>query len=87
MNRIFALGVVAAAALTVSGVAQAADNGGKWFVLRQETGGTCWPAKLISVNGQYASGSALKAGGPFDAEADAQSRIAELQAIGACRAE
>jgi hypothetical protein len=58
---------------------------GKWFVLRSPNASLCWTARLIQVSGQYASGSALIAGGPFDSEDQARARLAELADRGTCR--
>lgn len=59
---------------------------GKWFVLRGAHSSQCWTARLIQVSGQYASGSALIAGGPFNSEEQAKARLAELTDRGTCRA-
>lgn len=57
----------------------------KWFVLRGATTGDCWTAKLIVMNGQYASGSARIAGGPYATEAEAEARIQALKDAATCR--
>ena len=54
--------------------AQAASASPKWFVLRTEQGDSCWTGKLIVIAGQYARGSALIAGGPYDSEDEAKAR-------------
>jgi hypothetical protein len=87
MNRIFALSMIAAAAVAAPALARAAGEDAKWFVLRQDSGATCWTARLISVNGEYASGTAQKAGGPFDTQTEAEARVADLRTRGVCRAE
>jgi len=57
----------------------------KWFVLRQDTASNCWTAKLIRIGGAVATGSALIAGGPYDTEAEALSRMSDFVANGTCR--
>lgn len=57
----------------------------KWFVLRNETTSSCWTSKLIKIGGQFASGSALIAGGPYATEEEARSRMSELASSGTCR--
>jgi len=85
MTRSFLLCAILAASLAAPLFATAAGTDAKWFVLRREGGDGCWTARLISLNGQYASGTALKAGGPFDTEAEAEQRMADLTTAGVCR--
>lgn len=76
--------LLALAVLTSPPAAAQQDETGKWFVLRGPSSTQCWTARLIQVSGQYASGSALIAGGPFDSEEQARQRLAELGDRGTC---
>ena len=58
----------------------------QWFLLRHDKTGDCWPALLISVNGQYQHAFAQKAGGPYDSREKAQDREAEMVQQGVCNA-
>lgn len=72
--------------LTSPALGQGEPSEGKWFVLRGPNSFECWTARLIQVSGQYAAGSALIAGGPFNSEDQAKARLAELADRGTCRA-
>lgn len=65
--------------------AKEAREEAQWFVLRGEQSSDCWAAKLITIGGQYARGSAQIAGGPYATEAEAEARIADLTLSGTCR--
>ncbi len=62
--------------------ADAAETG--WFVLRDRMSGDCRIGRLISIDGQYASGNNLIAGGPFASEDEAEARLAILVERGTC---
>ncbi len=61
-----------------------AASDGSWFVVREETTGNCHTQQLVSVGGGYASGSQLRAGGPYGSRDAALKRLGELQTQGVC---
>jgi len=61
-----------------------AASDGSWFVVREETTGNCYTQQLISVGGGYASGSQLRAGGPYGSRDAALKRLDQLQQQGVC---
>jgi hypothetical protein len=67
--RKIALGSIVATLLT--GVAVAEDQNAKWFVLRDDTTGSCWAGLLLSVNGEYTHSFAQLAGGPYKTKEEA----------------
>lgn len=83
------LKIILAAALLGLTAGQApravAAEDGKWFVLRNPNGSQCWTAVVIQVSGQYATGSALIAGGPYDSREKAEQRLADLAVRGTCQ--
>jgi hypothetical protein len=72
------------ALLTMVGTATAQSKEAKWFVLRQETTGTCWTGLLIDMHRQYVHSSANLAGGPFDTKGQALSHEQKLEKVGTC---
>lgn len=89
-NAMRSLAIPLAAALLAAAVlapapATAQADTGKWVVLRIKHGSQCWTARVIRIGGEYATGSALIAGGPYDTEEQARQRLAELAQRGTCR--
>ncbi len=64
--------------------AAAAESGMGWFVLRDRTSGDCWTGRLISINGQYATGKDQIAGGPFASEEEAEAHRETLVERSTC---
>jgi hypothetical protein len=56
----------------------------KWFVLRTHESGNCWTATLVRLDGQYTSTFERKAGGPYDTEEQALTRLKALSDEGTC---
>lgn len=81
--------IVAAAALTAAlaglAVSSAPAAETAWFVLRRETGPSCWVALLTRVGGEYLRGNALIAAGPLPSEEAARKALAKLEQRGVCR--
>ena len=65
-------------------VSAAEDGGAKWFVLRGQNGFQCWTARVIKVSGEYATGTAMIAGGPFETEEEAKQWLAQLAERATC---
>ena len=80
--RKIALGSIVA--MLITGAAVADGRNAKWFVLRNDTTGSCWAELLISVNGQYPHYLAQLAGGPYEAKEEALAREKELEGVGSC---
>ena len=62
----------------------ALEESPKWFVLRRSEIANCWTAILVRIDGTYRHDTAQIAGGPYDTEAAAQAREAELVRTGTC---
>lgn len=62
-------------------------DGPKWFVVRNQHSGQCWPELLVRIQGTYRHGSGLVAGGPFASRKIASERILELIDPGICSKE
>lgn len=72
------------AAAMLSSLPAFAASDGSWFVVREETTSNCHTQQLVSVGGGYASGSQLRAGGPYGSRDAALKRLGELQRQGVC---
>ena len=83
-SRIMA-GMALAAGLAGLGVSAAPAAETAWFVLRRETGPSCWVALLTRVGGEYLRGNALIAAGPLKSEEEARKALADLERRGICR--
>ena len=78
-------GVPGAGAMAQQSAGQeAAQLSAKWFVLRHDKTGYCQTALLISVGGDYRSRSWLKAGGPYNTQAEALEQKETLKAESIC---
>jgi hypothetical protein len=79
----FLVGVVVGVGVQIL-PALAVEQSPKWFVLRRSEIANCWIAILVRIDGAYRHESAQIAGGPYDTEAVAQTREAELERTGTC---
>ena len=75
--------IAASLAAASAGAAPAAETA--WFVLRRDTGSSCWIAKLARIGGEFARAGAQIAAGPLASEEKAQEALAELARRGVCR--
>jgi hypothetical protein len=76
--------LLAAGVILLTVPAFAIEESPKWFVLRRNEIANCWTALLVRIDGAYRHDSAQIAGGPYDTEAAAQDREAELERTGTC---
>lgn len=63
------------------------SDGAKWFIVRNQHSGQCWPELLIRIQGTYRRGSGLLAGGPFTSRMQASEQILALVDPGICSKE
>jgi len=73
-----------AAGTLLSSLPALAASDGNWFVVREETTSNCHTQQLISVGGGFASGSQLRAGGPYSSKDAALKRLNLLRQQGVC---
>ena len=71
-------------AVALSPVPVFAQGDARWFVLRNHEIGTCWTATLVRIVGQYINTFEQKAGGPYDTEQQALTRLNSLTDDGTC---
>ncbi len=68
----------------LSSLPAAAQESKGWFVVREETTSNCHVQQLVAIDGNYVSGTGLRAGGPYDTRDEALKRLDQLRQQGVC---
>ena len=82
------VGLTVLAVIFLTGIAAAAERSqseaSRWFVLRDGQTSFCRLALLIRIDGVYQHGASLLAGGPYETQVQATSRLQQLIDMRSC---